>query len=507
MTVSFRGFPKFTRWILAFVATFLLCIAQPTWAASTAQQDVQKIDSYIEQAIAQSETKDLATAGASYQQFRKGWSEIEDGVRDTSRPAYREIETAMGQVRVALKSEPADPAQVATALKHLHEVNQQFVRGEIAAEPTPTAANQKVTIASLIERLDRADAALNRDDVKTAATEIKGFQTDWVEVEGVVSAKSHDAYVEIENTMATAYALLQSQPAKMTQAHQAIATLRTDLQPFATGTVRYTLFDSAVILLREGMEALLVLVALCAFLVKSDNGDKSRWIWIGAGVGILASIATALIIHLVFSNIPVGENRELLEGMTGLVAAVLLFYVSYWLHSKASMGVWQTYIKEKTTAALATNSVFSLSLLAFLSVFREGAETVLFYIGIAPSISTSDLLGGLAVGSVILAIAAALMLGLGLRIPLKPFFLVTSLLIYYLGFKFVGAGLHALQVSHILPAHSANFLPALSSLGLYPTWETTLAQLTIILVAVGIVLYERSQSPGVATTGNRPQDS
>ena len=420
MTVSFLGLCKLTRWALALVVAFLVCVAQPAWATSTAQPTVQQLDHADQQAIAPS--------------------------------------------------------------------------------------HQKVTIASLIEHLDRADAALERDDVTTAAREIKGFQTDWVEVEDMVKAKSHDAYVEIENTMETAYDLLQSQPAKITQAHQAIALLQSDLQPFTSSTLRYTLFDSTVILLREGMEALLVLVALCAFLVKSENGDKTRWIWLGAGAGLFASIATALIIHLVFSNIAVGANRELLEGMTGLIAAVLLFYVSYWLHSKSSMGAWQNYIKEKTTAALATNSVFSLSLLAFLSVFREGAETVLFYIGIAPSISTPDLLGGLAVGSVILAIAATLMLGLGLRIPLKPFFLVTSLLIYYLGFKFIGSGLHALQVSGILPAHSAKFLPTLSAFGLYPTWETTLVQLTLIVVAVGIVVYERIQSSETGTVSTSSQD-
>jgi len=236
-------------------------------------------------------------------------------------------------------------------------------------------------------------------------------------------------------------------------------------------------------------------VALCAFLVKSNNGDKSRWIWIGAGAGILASVITALVIHLVFANIAVGSNRELLEGLTGLVAAAMLFYVSYWLHSKSSMGAWQVYIKEKTTTALAQNSVFSLALLAFLAVFREGAETVLFYIGIAPSISTADLLGGLGLGSLILVVVAVLMLGLGLRIPLQPFFLFTSLLIYYLGFKFVGSGIHALQVAGLLPADTASFLPSVDALGLYPTWETTLVQLAIFVIAIGVVLYNRSRTP------------
>ena len=191
------------------------------------------------------------------------------------------------------------------------------------------------------------------------------------------------------------------------------------------------------------MEALLVVVALLAFLKKSDNADKSRWIWIGAAAGIVASVVAAFVLQAVFSKISAGSSRELIEGFVGLFAAAMLFYVSYWLHSKSSLGAWQGYIREQMNSALATNSVLSLAFLAFLAVFREGAETVLFYIGIAPSISTTDLVTGFGLGTVILIVVAALMLGLGLKIPLKPFFLVTSLLIYYLGFKFIGSGIHS----------------------------------------------------------------
>lgn len=147
------------------------------------------------------------------------------------------------------------------------------------------------------------------------------------------------------------------------------------------------------------------------------------------------------------------------------------------------------------SSALAKNSVFSLALLAFLAVFREGTETVLFYIGMAPSISTTSLLGGLGLGTVGLVAIAALMLVFGLKIPLRPFFLITSVLIYYLGFKFVGSGIHALQVSGILPSNTAQFLPSWEALGLYPTWETTLPQLLILGIAIAIVLRNRPSSP------------
>ena len=168
---------------------------------------------------------------------------------------------------------------------------------------------------------------------------------------------------------------------------------------------------------------------------------------------------------MLFAQAAAGANRELLEGVTGLVAAVLLLYVSYWLHSRSSLGAWQRYLDERGGAALARNSVLSLAALAFLAVFREGAETVLFYIGIAPSIELGDLLLGIGAATVLLVVCGVLILGLGMRLPLRLFFMFSSVLIFYLAFKFVGTGIHALQVSGYLPASSQPQLPVQRSPG------------------------------------------
>lgn len=489
--------PAQWQWLLALALSAMLFVtALPALATSTPQQNMQRLDGYIEQALTKANAKNLQAAAAAYQQYANDWFDVEDGVKQTSRQAYKDMESASDEVKFAFSTGPPNQSQVVAALKKLHATNQKFITGGFNSSPTPTTSTgtSKVTIASLIERLNRAEAALNGKDTATAAAEIQGFKTDWLEVEGVVATKSKQAYVNIENNMAKAYGFLKASPADVTSAEGAIASLKQDIQPYAGKSLQYSLFDAAALLLREGLEALLVLVALLAFLSKSGNRDKAQWLWLGAGAGVLASILTALVINLLFSNIATGTNRELLEGITGLVAAVMLFYVSYWLHSKSSLGAWQGYIREQMTSALATNSVLSLALLAFLAVFREGAETVLFYIGIAPAISTTDLFEGLGLGLVVLVVIAVLILGLGLKIPLKPFFLVTSLLIYYLGFKFVGAGIHSLQVAGILPATPANFLPAVEGLGLYPTWETTLPQLALLVGAIIVVIYTQRQA-------------
>lgn len=253
--------------------------------------------------------------------------------------------------------------------------------------------------------------------------------------------------------------------------------------------MEYSWIDAFSIVLREGMEALLVVIALLAFLEKSGNGEKRAWIGWGAIGGLAASILVGIGIQSLVSNVTaLRSNRELLEGITGLFAAVMLFYVSYWLHSKSSLNAWQGYIRDQMTNALETQKLIQLSLLAFLAVFREGGETVLFFLGITSSIQQSDLLLGIGAATGVLGVITFAMLRLGMTIPLKPFFQVTSLLIYYLGFKFLGSSLHALQEAQILSIHPIAGWSKIRLLGLYPTWETTAAQLGLLTIAGFILL-------------------
>jgi high-affinity iron transporter len=293
--------------------------------------------------------------------------------------------------------------------------------------------------------------------------------------------------------MARASALLRSNPPATSDALVTLQAMRQELAPLVDEPARYGVLDAAIILLREGLEALLVVAALLAFLSKSGHADKQRWIWTGAGVGVLLSIGVALVIQRVFSSATAGASRELVEGLTGLVAAAMLLYVSYWLHSKSSMRAWQKYVRERTSTALAGGGMFSLSLISFLAVFREGAETSLFYIGIAPSIAGQDLALGIGLGTLALTVIGAVMLVFGVRIPLRPFFLVSSLLLYYLAFKFIGTGLHALQVAGVLPATPAA-VPSWDPIGLFPTWETTVPQLALLVIAAGVLILSRTRA-------------
>jgi high-affinity iron transporter len=206
------------------------------------------------------------------------------------------------------------------------------------------------------------------------------------------------------------------------------------------------------------------------------------------------SIVLAVTVKLLFTSGTFGNNNFLIAGWTGVFAAVMLIYVSYWLHSKSSVAAWKSYVNDKSSKAIATGSLFSLGLLAFLAVFREGTETVLFYIGMASSIGMSDLIIGIALGLGILTVIAVLVLKLGVRIPMRPFFLVSSILVFYLALKFTGMGINGLQLSGLLPATSSEALPTISWLAVYPTWESIIPQMILIIAAVAMVVMNHNKS-------------
>jgi high-affinity iron transporter len=429
---------------------------------------------------------------AEYNEIHELWETFEDEIRQQDTTAYVELEGALHGVKEALQAEPLDPIATQLAYDHLmEEANEVATRFDGVTAETPTAV--EATPAELLDNFNAAYLAVERGNAAEAAEQLADAVRAWPAVEGVVATRSQEAYTAIEIDLSRATAALKTEPVDLAGAEAALGRLRQNLTPFVS-TQKYTVFDAAAIILREGLEALLIIVALLAFLRRSGHSHQRVWVWFGGGLGVLASIIAAFVLQTIFSQATAGQNREVIEGVTGLIAAGLLFYVSYWLHSKANLRAWQKYIDARTGQALRRGSVAGLAFLAFLSVFREGAETTVFYLGMAPAISVSDLLLGLGLGSAGLVLAAFLILVIGVKLPLRLFFQVAGLLVYYLGFKFLGTGLHALQVAGILPASPVVTIPAVPFAGVYPTWETLVPQLLLLAVALGVFLYLRNQN-------------
>ena len=204
-----------------------------------------------------------------------------------------------------------------------------------------------------------------------------------------------------------------------------------------TGSGWEAFFQSFLIILREGFEAILVIGAVVAFLIKTGNRDRLKSIWLGIWLGLLASALMVVVLKTFLAYLPM--SSDVMEGITLLVAVAVLFSVSYWLISKVEAAKWQKFIREKVNSALEHGGGKALALVAFLAVYREGAETALFYQALFSEGNVAVALSlGIAVGFVALAIIFTLFYRYGVKIPMRPFFTVTSILLYYMAFVFMG---------------------------------------------------------------------
>jgi high-affinity iron transporter len=243
--------------------------------------------------------------------------------------------------------------------------------------------------------------------------------------------------------------------------------------------------ESFVILIREGLEAILIVGALMTFLAKMGAANRRRDVHIGVGAAIGASLLTAIALETIFQLTP--AKREALEGATMIVATVVLFYVSYWLLSKMEVAKWNHFVKSKVQDALTSGSALALASAAFLAVYREGFETVLFYKALFLSASSSGavpVIVGIALGSVVLVAVYIGISRFGVRLPLKPFFGVTSAFLYYMAFVFAGKGIAELQEGGLISTSVLTWAPRVPALGIYPTVESLAAQAVLLVLLV-----------------------
>jgi high-affinity iron transporter len=479
---------------------FLLVIIVPFGAsvanaASDGAQNMIKAKPYIDQALGKAKT-DIVSSKQAYDQFHDQWLDIEDTVKADSKLVYRDIETQMGQVEYAFMVNQQQ--DVLTALKSLQQVAEKYIHGQY--EKGIDLKEQDVTLSEFIVFLQQTKESAQKQDQTKSLEAIATVRETWLSVEGVVVAQSASIYNDAERDMVVVNAMIADN--KFDSAAKLLDTMIDYLTPLAQKS-SYTYWDAAMIPLREGLEALLVVGALLTFVNKSKDGKGKRWVWAGVIVGLIVSAILAIIIKFVFSSGAFGKNNFLIAGWTGIFASAMLLYMSYWLHSNSNMEEWNRYIQSKTQTALSTGRVISLGALSFLAVFREGTETVLFIIGMMNQISTQELILGILIGCGILAVIAYLMLFVGLKLPIRPFFLVSSIIVFYLCVKFMGLGVHSLQLAGIVPVSNVPILPTIDFIGFYPSWQSAVPQLAIALFAVafliGSQLYKKKSKTSIVT--------
>ncbi|WDU81248.1 FTR1 family iron permease [Lysinibacillus sp. G01H] len=432
---------------------------------------------------------DIQAIDEAYKDFNSKWNKNERPVREQSIAMYGQIETQMAFLRISISAEEPDVALMQSQFDDLKQTIEDFVAGKETAD----VVEGEYSLATLIAYIDEANDFLDAGDYQAASNKIREFITIWPSVEIEISTRNSSLYTKIESDMP----MIASDLLKSNVDQQAITkqlnTFRTEIE-LIQGDSDYTIWDAALILLREGLEALLIILALVSFLNKSGQNKMRKWIYVGAFVGVLLSAIAAILMSTILNSATIDTNRELMEGYVGLVAAAMMIGVGIWLHSKSSVVSWNRYISKQMGNAISSGSIFAMAMISFLSVFREGAETLVFYAGIAPKMETSQFILGIVVALLILAVLAVVLFKASGKIPIHKFFAVATILIYVLAFKIIGVSLHTLQLTDNLSTTIVDGLPVISLIGFYPTVETIIGQSILLLLVATTVLYKKKQA-------------
>lgn len=360
--------------------------------------------------------------------------------------------------------------------------------------------------ASVVSKIDTAISAAieqyQNGDVETAISSIQDTYFDLFEATGMenaVGARDSAMKSQLEGYFTHMVSLMKAN-SPVNELNAQRSALHADLSQSAdllsdgNQGLWAMLLASLTIILREGLEALLIVAAITSYLVKNKFEDKLYIVKNSVFVGLIASLVTAVIFQWLFTNS--GASRELLEGFTMLIAVVVLFFMSYWLLSKVEAHQWKKYLENKITLSLTTGSIVGLWFASFLAVYREGAETVLFYYALGADADAQGLIGlfaGLALGVLLLVIIFYVMRHSVVKLPLKPFFLFTGGFMYLMAFVFAGKGVLELVEGKLFQPTLIAWVPQFSLLGIYPYIETLIPQIILVFAAVFALIVMKRQ--------------
>lgn len=360
----------------------------------------------------------------------------------------------------------------------------------------PQAGNAPLALAR--QRLAASlDAARAGDAARARTLALSAYLDGFEPIEPTLATRNRALLAEVEAAMGAYRSALQRNlpPAELAARARAIEELldRTEAT-LAGGPTSHlaTFLGAATILLREGLEALLIVIAMLAFLGKTGRPELRRHVhagWIGALVaGLLTWVAATWLIEIS------GASRELTEGFGSLLAAIVLVTVGIWMHGKAHADHWQRYIREKMSRALSGRAGWLLLALAFVVVYREVFETILFYAAMWSQGNGAAMLGGAASAAVLLALIAWLLLRFSARLPLGKFFGYSAALMAILAVILAGKGVAALQEAGLIDLSPLAGVPRIVALGIYPTLQGLFAQCATLLALVAGFLWNSRRS-------------
>ncbi len=376
------------------------------------------------------------------------------------------------------------------------------VRAYLTAHPEAIQAAAPAPLVFTRAKLDEALQAYRKGDRDSARTlAITAYLEGFELIESSLDNVDGPLRAEAEREMMALRSLIgDAKPVDEVAAQiDKINTLldRADEKLGGSLSTTAAFISSLLILLREGLEAILVVAAIVAFVKKTGRRDAMPYIHAGWIAAVVLGAATWAVAHYVLSIS--GASREMTEGIAALLAAAMLLYVGYWLHSKANAQAWNSFVRTQVTEALGKRTLWAMAGISFLAVYRELFEIILFYetlwVQVGPDGQTA-VLGGIAAAAVLLFLIGGAILKYSVRLPIGPFFNVTSALLALMAVVFVGNGIAALQEAGVIDATLVRFF-TLPLLGIHPTAQGLGMQaLAVVLVVTGLVLGRRSASHG-----------
>jgi high-affinity iron transporter len=313
-------------------------------------------------------------------------------------------------------------------------------------------------------------------------------------IEAQVKASDNSLFNRLESSMLNVRALIKS-GASESDLNQGIADAmivldeaELVLQQGKRG-IGMTAFIAASILLREGLEAFFVILAILGILKTVNAPAAIRWLhggWISAVVvGVIGWFFADALLSLS------AQSRELMEGLIALFAVVVLLYLGFWLHGKTEASRWKEFVEIRIKNLINKNNMIGLGAFSFMVVFREAFESVLFLSSLSTNTGNGSRLGILigAIGSaIILGIMAWAILKWFKKMPIRKVFLYSSIVILALAFVLAGQGIHAIQEGGYMDIRSFPLNLKAPFLGIYPTYETLSTQI-LVLAGIGVLWF------------------
>lgn len=331
----------------------------------------------------------------------------------------------------------------------------------------------------------------NEDELKTKILVLAGkVYRDALVLDGIEPKDSSDEVgVSVFSTEEDKTAFLKALGIDADVAEEQVKAKPTIQEVDPAARSRRSFFTSFVLMLREGMEAILVCVAIITYLVKTGHHKYKKAVYMGMLAGLIGSIFLAILVNYALG----GVGQELIEGWTMFLAVIVLFWVSNWMLSKSSEEAWDNYIQGQVSKSLDKRSVWGLVGAAFLAVIREGAELILFYRASFGSNMTDSksAIYGLLAAVAILVLVWVVMRYTTVRLPLKSFFLFTSILLFVLCISFMGKGVKELSEAGVISGVTS--IPAMNgfqidALGIYDRAETLIPQIILLIASLWILL-------------------